>query len=91
VHRLQDGERAWKDGHYGHGQLLLLSDADVLLVLSEEGELVLVAATAGRVHRARALPRARGQDLEPPVLAGDLLLVRNAEEMAAFRLALADG
>jgi len=88
---LQDGERAWKDGHYGHGQLLLLSDADVLLVLSEEGELVLVAATPAEFHELARFPALEGKTWNHPVLAGDLLLVRNAEEMAAFRLALADG
>jgi outer membrane protein assembly factor BamB len=56
---LRDGERKCKGGRYGHGQMVLLSDQRVLLVLSEDGELALV---------------------------GDVVLVRNSEEMAAFRL-----
>ena len=35
-----DGTRQWKQGRYGHGQTLLISD--VLLVLAESGEVVLV-------------------------------------------------
>jgi len=34
---LQDGKRKWKGGRYGHGQLILLSGQDLLLILSEEG------------------------------------------------------
>ncbi len=32
---LEDGKREWKGGRYGHGQLVLLRDQSLLLVLSE--------------------------------------------------------
>ena len=63
---LADGKRKWKGGRYGHGQLVLLADQDLLLVLSEEGELALVKATPDQFTEVARVPGDRGQDLEPP-------------------------
>ena len=83
---LEDGERTWKGGRYGNGQLVLLPDQDLLLVLSEKGELALVAATPDQFKELARFPAIEGKTWNHPVLAGDLLLVRNGQEMVGFRL-----
>jgi outer membrane protein assembly factor BamB len=86
---LKNGEGKWKGGRYGHGQLLLLFDQDLLLVVSEEGELALVRATPDEFTEVARFQAIEGKTWNHPVLVGDILLVRNGEEMVAFRLSLA--
>jgi len=83
---LQDGTRTWKGGRYGQGQLVLLADQALLLVVSEEGELALVSATPDQYRELARIPAIEGKTWNHPVVVRDVLLVRNGEEMAAFRL-----
>jgi outer membrane protein assembly factor BamB len=83
---LENGERAWKGGRYGNGQLVLLKDQDLLLVTSEDGELALVSATPDKYTEVAKIRIFESKTWNHPVIVRDLLLVRNGEEMAAFKL-----
>jgi outer membrane protein assembly factor BamB len=84
---LEDGRRKWKGGRYGNGQMILLADQDLLLVLSEEGELALVSAAPDQFKEVARVRAIEGKTWNHPVLVGDRLFVRNGEEMAAYLLA----
>ena len=86
---LDDGSRKWRGGRCGRGQLLLLADQDLLLVLSERGELVTVAATPDWFEEIARHPGIEGKTWNHPALVGYILLARNSEQAAAFRVALA--
>ncbi|MEL6823821.1 MAG: PQQ-binding-like beta-propeller repeat protein [Calditrichota bacterium] len=83
---LDDGKRAWKGGRYGSGQLFLLPEQDLLLIITERGKLVLVSATPDKWNQLAEMPAITGKTWNHPILIEDILLVRNAQEMAAFRL-----
>ena len=78
------GDLKWKGGRYGYGQVLLAGEH--LIVLSEEGELALVRATPERHDELARFPAISGKTWNHPAMANGILLVRNANEMAAFDL-----
>ena len=86
---LNNGKQKWKAPQHGYGQLVLLPDQDLLLELSEKGELVLIKASPFQFNELARFKVLEGKTWNHPVLVGDVVLVRNDHEMAAFRLPLA--
>lgn len=84
---LADGKKKWKERGYGNGQVLLLPDQDLLLVLSEEGEVALVEANPEELKEVARFQGIEGKTWNHPVLAHGKLFVRNGEEMACYELA----
>jgi outer membrane protein assembly factor BamB len=83
---LDKGKQGWRARDYGNGQVLLLADQGLLLVLSEQGEVALVEAnpaTHNELARFRAI---EGKTWNHPVIAHGKLFVRNGKEMACYEL-----
>jgi outer membrane protein assembly factor BamB len=76
------GEQKWKGGRYGYGQIMLAGDH--LIVLTEDGDVVLVRATPARHEELARFEALRGKTWNHPIIADGRLLVRNIQEMAAF-------
>lgn len=87
---LETGDRRWKRGRYGNGQVLLLPRQDQLLVISEDGVLVLLRATPDEHVELAEFRVLEGRTWNHPVLVGDRLYVRNSEEAACFVMPLQD-
>jgi outer membrane protein assembly factor BamB len=83
---LDTGKRQWKQGRYGHGQVLLLADQPLLLVLSETGEVVLLATNPRKLEELSRFQAIQGKTWNHPVVAHGRLFVRNDEEMACFNV-----
>ncbi|HKO62877.1 MAG TPA: PQQ-binding-like beta-propeller repeat protein [Pyrinomonadaceae bacterium] len=82
---LSTGNRKWKGGRYGYGQVLLASGH--LIISTDTGELVLVKATPQQHTEVARFQALNGKTWNYPAIAGGKLLMRNANEMAAFNIA----
>jgi outer membrane protein assembly factor BamB len=82
---VKTGARQWEGKRYD-GQVLLLTDMDMLLVLSEAGEVVLVDATPERFNERTRFKALTGKTWNHPVIAYGKLFVRNAEEAVCYEL-----
>ena len=85
---LKDGSETWRASGYGNGQVLLLADQELLLILSEEGDVALVSARPEKHEELCRFKAIEGKTWNHPVIAHGKLFVRNGEEIACFKLAL---
>lgn len=83
---LKDGARQWKGGRYGKGQVALLEESGLLLVASEDGDLILVAADPTGHQEITRMKVFKNKVWNHPVVVGDKLYIRNAEEAVCFQL-----
>lgn len=79
------GERKWKDGRYGYGQLLMAGG--YLVVVCANGDLALVKADPERWIELARFPALRGKTWNYPAISGGRLLLRNGAEMACYEIA----
>lgn len=80
----ETGERKWKDGRYGYGQLLLASGH--LIVLCADGNLALVKATPDQLSELAKFPALHGKSWNAPAIGDGYLLLRNGAEMACYEI-----
>jgi outer membrane protein assembly factor BamB len=81
----ETGERNWKKGRYGHGQILMTNGQ--LIILSERGDLVLVEPDPDRFREVTKFPALKAAKVwNPHALARGIVYVRNHEFMTAYDL-----
>jgi outer membrane protein assembly factor BamB len=81
---LATGERKWKGGRYGYGQVILAGKH--LIVTTDGGELALVKADPSGFNEVAKFAALEGKTWNVPAIAGGKLLLRNATQMACFDL-----
>jgi len=88
---LQTGERRWKGGRYGNGQVLLLPEGQQLLVVTEQtGDLVLLAAEPTAHRELGRIPVLSSKTWNHPALVGQRIYLRNRDEAVCLELTLAE-
>ncbi|HWP42041.1 MAG TPA: PQQ-binding-like beta-propeller repeat protein, partial [Blastocatellia bacterium] len=78
------GERKWKGGRYGYGQVLLAGSN--LVVISDAGDLALVKAAPDQHTELVRFAALEGKTWNYPAIAGGRLLVRNTMTMACYNI-----
>ena len=78
------GERRWKEGNYGAGQIV--AAGEMLVITAENGDVALVAANPAEFEELEKIELFPDRTWNVPVLAGKHLFVRNHREMAVLEL-----
>ncbi len=81
---LETGKRQWKEGRYGHGQLLMLED--VLLVTCEDGRVIWMTIDPVKPNILAEWQALDGKCWNPPCLAWPFLILRNDREAVCYAL-----
>ncbi|QDU97455.1 outer membrane protein assembly factor BamB family protein [Lignipirellula cremea] len=81
---LKAGKLNWRGGRYGYGQILLAGD--LLLVVAEDGRLLLLDPTPEKLSELGEIQALEGKTWNTFALSGDLLLLRNSTEAVCYRL-----
>lgn len=87
---LETGSRRWKEGRYGEGQVVLLAEQSLLLVVSESGEAILLRANPERSEELGRFQAVEGKTWNQPAVVNGRIYARNADEMACYDVS-ADG
>ncbi len=81
---LDSGERVWRKGRYGRGQVIRIGA--YLLVQCERGDVALVNCSPKSADEVSSLKALRGTTWNYPAISGRVLIVRNDDEAICFEL-----
>lgn len=82
----ENGQSQWKDGRYGHAQMLLVND--LLLLTTETGELALVEPNPVALKELARMKVLDDKTWNPPAVAGPYVILRNHREAICYKLPL---
>jgi outer membrane protein assembly factor BamB len=84
----ETGRRLWKNGRYGHGQILKVGEH--LMVMEERGRLNLLKPDAEGHHPLGNVAALDRKTWNHPVLVDDFLILRNDQEIVCLQLSPSD-
>lgn len=81
---IQNGERMWRKGRYGHGQILRIDSE--LLIISETGQLSLVKCTPDKFIQFTSIDALKGICWNTICVYGEYVLIRSDEEAVCYKM-----